>query len=199
MKIEPIGAYPYPLDLSDYKDVLDQVENLYLLEISASNVEIDLNTELFYQEEEWVWYDSTYLDYATSLPIPKPNKDYILLREEAGFISRIIGKVIPKFGKEKIYKVSLNERVKESAHREGATIQERMANALDSFRKELASPADLIEPPPHPTDGSRFRVIFFIHQFDHEKPVRTPVGEIFFPIIPDIPDRLRWKKYVYWD
>jgi|GEM_PF-6745354 len=44
-----------------------------------------------------------------------------------------------------------------------------------------------------------FRVVFFLHFFDPAHPLETPYGPIHLPPVGALPDRLSWKKYVYWD
>jgi hypothetical protein len=44
-----------------------------------------------------------------------------------------------------------------------------------------------------------FSVVFFLHFFDHAQPLETPYGSMRLPPASALPDRLRWKKYAYWD
>lgn len=44
-----------------------------------------------------------------------------------------------------------------------------------------------------------FAVVFFLHFFDHTRPLETPYGPVQLPPASELPIRLRWKNYVYWD
>lgn len=43
-----------------------------------------------------------------------------------------------------------------------------------------------------------FVVMLFLHFFDPDQPLETPYGNLSFPVISPLPDRLRWKEYTYW-
>ncbi|MBI5708111.1 MAG: hypothetical protein HZC36_14110 [Armatimonadetes bacterium] len=44
-----------------------------------------------------------------------------------------------------------------------------------------------------------FVVLFFLHFYDPAQPLSTPYGLVALPAAADLPVRLRWKRYVYWD
>jgi hypothetical protein len=44
-----------------------------------------------------------------------------------------------------------------------------------------------------------FAVVFFLHYFDHTRPLETPYGALRMPPVSRLPERLQWKKYAYWD
>ena len=51
----------------------------------------------------------------------------------------------------------------------------------------------------HPVDGSSFRLLFFLSFYDPNEPLTTSYGDIELPKISEIPNRLSWKNYAYWD
>jgi hypothetical protein len=50
-----------------------------------------------------------------------------------------------------------------------------------------------------PPRVNRFIVVFYLHFYDPSKPLRTPRGDIILPSVSEIPSRLAWKHYSYWD
>jgi hypothetical protein len=49
-----------------------------------------------------------------------------------------------------------------------------------------------------PLHISDFVVAFFLHFFDHTQPLETPYGNLSLPLATVLPERLRWKEYIYW-
>jgi hypothetical protein len=65
---------------------------------------------------------------------------------------------------------------------------------------QKTEPATVEEAERYRLPGRRdFAVIFFLHFFDHTQPLETPYGPVRLPAASPLPDRLRWKRYVYWD
>jgi hypothetical protein len=65
---------------------------------------------------------------------------------------------------------------------------------------EKTTPATVEEVERYRLPGQRdFAVAFFLHFFDHARPLETPYGPLQLPPASELPERLRWKKYVYWD
>lgn len=72
------------LSPDDPPQTREELETLYLVELLAKDVRVDLQFEYFFQTEDWVWYSPEFLDLGTYRPFPKdPEQEkYVLIREE---------------------------------------------------------------------------------------------------------------------
>ena len=44
-----------------------------------------------------------------------------------------------------------------------------------------------------------FVIVFYLHFYEPSEPLATPYGPVSLPAVTEMPERLAWKEYTYWD